>query len=194
MSEDFDGGSGDAQSDIAATVTTRTGKISVLRMRKVLQPKIAAALHSLAERGPFTQEQSVDAMRVVLKGIDLNDYKSEFAQRIAAIETHVRHSQFGKAVRLLAQGQFDMFTEELAENVWLPAGQGMHVSLACATWAHILSKKTEQRRNAEDALAVCDTTDDVFDPHEKAMAADPRLEFREVMYRLGHWSRKEAVA
>lgn len=197
MSEDFESPSGGEQQQpdaAASTVTKRAGKVSVLRMRKVLQPKIAAALHALAEKGPFTQEQSVEAMKLVLKGVDLNDYRNEFAQRIAGIEVHVRHSQFGKAVHLLADGQFDMFTEELAENVLLPAGAGLHVSLARATWAHIQKKRTEQRLNAEQALACVKETDDAFAPYETTMAAAPELEFREVMYRNGLWKRREAAA
>lgn len=194
MDVEFDGGAAPhAQIAGSAPLPRAAGKVSVLKMRKALRVSIDTSLRALAAKGPFSQEQAVDAMRGVLADVDLNKYKGEFAQRIVAQEVHQRHGQFCKAVQLVAAGQFDMFTEELADSVLLPAEDGMHVSLARAKWSHIMFKLNEQELNANRAAATLALTREVFEPHRKAMEPNPTLEFRDVMYRLGYWGSSAAA-
>jgi hypothetical protein len=184
----------EAPSDATPTAKVPSGRSVVKRLRRDLKPKFDAALLRLSATGTFTHEQAQAEVEAVLAGINLNEYRREFAARIEAAESHTRHANFGRALGFWKQGQFDLFTRELTDRVWLTTDEGTQVSLTNAKWTHLVHKQLEQDENVDQATVARDTSKGMCDSVRPYMERDPECSFGHAMVKLGHWQQEQAAA
>jgi hypothetical protein len=155
------------------------------RLRSALRKPISEALAALRGK-PFSVDDSRDAIKTVFRNINLNDYRDDIAWRVEEAERRQRNSSFGKAISH-ALASDDMFTEELAREVWIPLGENQQVSLIDATYLHMQHKREEQRIDVVEKQRAMGNTDAFVEMLGEAYANTPTMTVGEVMRQMGRW-------
>jgi hypothetical protein len=196
MTDDFESSRSDQpdHGDDISPKKTRSKVLDLKRIRRDCRLALDQALGKVSERATFTQEDVRTAVDGVVDKLDLNDYKRDIAQRIATSIVRERNSAFGEAMHLWTAGQFDLFTAELAQRVWLPLDKGSQVSLANATWAHLQHKLGQERADIDEKLAAYLRNESTFEMVRPLMERDPLCTVTAAMQKLGHWTQQQAAA
>jgi len=162
------------------------GIYPIKRLRRELRGPINAALGAL-RGGEFSVTDTRAAIQKVLRSINLNEYRDDIAWRVEEAERRQRNSSFGKAIARALRTD-DLFTEELAREVWIPLGDDKQVCLADATHLHMQHKREEQRVDHEKVLQAMTHTDDFIAMLGPTYRADPTDTVAGAMRRMGRWS------
>lgn len=166
--------------------------VPIKRIKRELQAEFDKAYLALCDgkkARSFTHEQQAKVVETILEGHDLNRYRREIASRIATQDRQQRHAAFGKAMAYMARGQFDLFTEELAQRVWIGTEEkGTDVPLAYAKWSDLQHKLVEQRDDFARLAHTIDLTEMNLKVLEPLMRDDAACCFGDALRLLGHWT------